>query len=344
MSMKIHLEINKLEQYFIGLFFFISLFSCQKTENSGELTYYEIPKGFDAVQFDSGNEYSNERWLLGKALFYEKRLSKDHSISCGTCHKPEFAFTDPQKTTPGAYNRPGKRNAPTLSNVGYHPYFLKEGGVPTLEMQILVPIQEHNEFANSIIDIVALLSQDKFYDSLSNVAYQRTFDPYVLTRALGVFERTIISGNSAYDDFVNGDSSALTISEMNGMDLFFGKANCSKCHSGKDFTNYEILNNGIFETYPDSGLYRLTNRDSDWGKFKTLTLRNIGLTAPYMHNGEINSLEEIVSIYNQGGMGYKNQSDKIVPLNLSDKEQEDLVTFLKSLTDHSFVNDQKWRE
>lgn len=340
--MKILLRTKCIEQSFLGLLFLFLLWSCEKT-TSPPISYLSVPNGFAPVEFDSGNEYSNDRWLLGKALFYETRLSVDNTVSCATCHQPEYAFTDPQPTTPGAFNRPGHRNAPTLGNVGYHPYFLKEGGVPTLEMQVLVPIQEHNEFANNMVDLIAALKEIPFYDSLAIVAYDREMSPFVLTRALGIFERSIVTGNSAYDQWVNGDSSALSKSELSGMELFFGKAQCNQCHNGLDFTNYEIVNNGAFSTYPDSGLYRLTMMEEDWAKFKIPSLRNIALTAPYMHNGEISSLREVVDIYNKGGQGYKNQSSKIHPLALTESEKEDLISFLKSLTDYSFVNDVKWK-
>lgn len=335
---------------FIALMFL--LFACQKEESSttpavtAEEKLLRIPDGFPEMQFPEGNELTKARWDLGKKLFYEKRLSIDQSISCGSCHKPSLAFADDLALSPGVFNRAGTRNAPSLANVGYHPYLLREGSVTSLEMQVLVPIQEHNEFNHNVVNIVDELKQDSIYANMSFEAYERPFDGFVLTRAISVFQRTMVSGNSAYDQYAfQNNTTALGTTEKKGMELFFSnKTNCSGCHSGFNFTNYNFENNGLDSIYADNGRFRLTNDSVDEALFKIPSLRNIGLTAPYMHDGRFTTLEEVIDHYNSGGQNHRNKSNLIQPLRLSQTEKTELIAFLNSLTDYSFINDSKWQE
>ena len=327
------------------------MFGCEKADDSVSTNLRKqyllsIPDGFPEMKFPEGNELTSKRWDLGKRLFYEKRLSIDQSISCGSCHQPSLAFADDKALSPGVFNRAGTRNAPSLANVGYHPYLLREGSVPTLEMQVLVPIQEHNEFNHNVVNIVNELKNDSMYAALSLEAYERPFDGYVLTRAISVFQRTMISGNSRYDQYVRqGKISALSSIEKKGMDLFFSnKANCSACHSGFNFTNYNFENNGLDSIYSDNGRFRLTNDSADEALFKVPSLRNVGLTAPYMHDGRFKSLKEVIDHYNNGGENHKNKSALIQVLQLSEVEKEELIAFLHSLSDFSFIADPKWKE
>jgi cytochrome c peroxidase len=244
-----------------------------------------------------------------------------------------LAFSDLLSKSIGVNNLIGRRNAPTLANVAYLPYYTREGGVPSLEMQILVPIQEHDEFGHNIVDIVAELKNDNQLNDLSLKAYDRNLDAFVLTRAIATFERSIISGNSFYD------RNELSESQKRGKQLFFSeKTNCSRCHGGFNFTNNEILNNGLYENYDDPGRFRLTGLESDRAKFKVPTLRNIEVTAPYMFDGSLATLEEVVDHYISGGKSHKNKSSLIAPLTLSETEKSDLVAFLKALTDQEFLN------
>lgn len=311
-----------------------------------ELQLMEIPLGFDEIEFPEGNEFTKERWELGKKLFYDPIMSIDSTISCSSCHQAHLAFSDETAVSKGVEERLGIRNSPTLANVAFHPYFTREGGVPTLEMQILVPIQEHNEFDFNIVLLADRLKNNPTYVSMSQQAYNRDPDPFVITRALSNFERSLISGNSPYDQYENHNNwEALTDNELRGKDLFFStKTNCSQCHSGFNFTNYAFENNGLYENYPDKGRYKLTSEESDIARFKVPSLRNIELTAPYMHDGSMNSIEEVVKHYNGGGKAHFNKSSLIKPLNLTQEEQADLTAFLKSLTDESFVNNPIFRE
>lgn len=311
-----------------------------------EAQLLNIPIGFPEMSFPEGNEPTKARWDLGKKLFYEKRLSIDQSISCGSCHKPSLAFADDLPSSPGVFNRAGTRNAPSLANVGYHPYLLREGSVPTLEMQVLVPIQEHNEFNHNVVNIVNELKQDLTYAEMSIEAYDRPFDEFVLTRAISVFQRTMVSGNSAYDQYAfQNKAEALTAIQKKGMELFFSsRTNCSRCHAGFNFTNYSFQNTGLDSVYADNGRFRFTNDSADAAVFKVPSLRNVGLTAPYMHDGRFSSLEAVIDHYNSGGENHRNKSNLIQALHLSESEKSQLVAFLNSLSDFNFIHDGKWIE
>ena len=313
---------------------------------SQEEELLQIPVGFPDMVMPTGNELTKARWELGKRLFYDKVLAIDKSISCASCHKPTLSFADNRALSPGAFNRPGVRNAPSLANVGYHPYLLREGSVPSLEMQVLVPIQEHNEFNHNIVDIAAELQLDTSYVAMSWEAYNRAPDGFVITRALANFQRTIISGNSKYDQYsFQGNHSALDGLEKNGMNLFFSsKTNCSSCHGGFNFTNYSFENNGLDSVYADNGRQRFTNDPADESLFKVPSLRNVSLTAPYMHDGRFTTLEEVIEHYNKGGENHRNKSNLVKPLNLTEAEKSELRAFLISLTDHEFVNDHRWKK
>lgn len=322
---------------------YIVVYSCKKEpviSNSIPEPIIQIPEGFPLINFPEGNEYTYARWVLGKKLFYDPILSRQNSLSCASCHLAQNAFSDTIAMSRGDNNASGRSNAPTLTNVVYQPYYTRAGGVPTLEMQILVPVQEHDEFNTSMVDIVAKLKNNPAYVELTKNAYNREIDAFTVTRALANFERSLISGNSSYDQyFFQHKSAAMTESAKRGMTLFNSvRTNCSKCHSGFNFTNYSFENNGIPVNSLDSGRMRLTKNESDRDKYKVPTLRNIELTGPYMHDGSFRSLNEVIGHYNSGGVIHKNKSELIKPMGLSNEEQQDLIAFLKTLTDPTFVN------
>lgn len=329
----------------IWIVFCLLITSCKKDEYvpvSYELDLMEVPKGFPEIEFPEGNEFTLERWLLGKELFYDPIMSSDGSHSCSSCHKQELAFSDDVSFSLGVDDALGTRNSPSLSNVAYHPYYTREGGLPTLEMQILVPIQEHNEFNNNIVLLADTLSKIQKYVDMADEAYSQTPNAFVITRALATFERSLLSGMSPYDQYTNhGDEDALSESAKRGMSLFFNdKTNCSTCHSGFNFTNYTFENNGLYLEYPDSGRERLTQSPNDRARFKVPSLRNISLTAPYMHDGSIQSLEAVIDHYISGGEDHVNKGDNIKPLILTSEEKADLIAFLESLTDIGFTTNK----
>ncbi|MBL7775164.1 MAG: cytochrome-c peroxidase [Saprospiraceae bacterium] len=298
-----------------------------------------VPPGFPAPVFPVDNAFSPERWALGKKLFFDPVLSADSTVACASCHRPALAFADDRPFSPGVAGRPGARNAPSLANVAYQPYFTREGGVPTLEMQVLVPIQEHNEFGFNILPIAERLRRDSSYVRMSQAAYQRAPDPFVITRAIACFERSLISGRSRFDAWAYArNTAALSASERRGMQLFFSeKTQCGACHGGFNFTNYAFENNGLYVDYPDPGRYRLTELESDRARFKIPSLRNVALTAPYMHDGSLPSLEAVIEHYDSGGRAHPNKSPLVHPLGLSAREKSDLLAFLHSLTDTEFI-------
>lgn len=333
-------------KYLSGVLLLLVLFyACRKAEPTIDIdhTLTTAPIGFPRIPFPDENPYTREKWELGKKLFYERAFSIDYSINCASCHKVSNAFSDNVSLSAGADQAAGTRNAPTLANVAYHPYYTREGGVPTLEMQILVPIQEHNEFNNNILIIADRLNEMPEYVEMSRKAFGKVPDAYVITRALATFERTLISGNSAFDRYSHGDSSTLSAQAKRGMQLFFSKkTDCSSCHSGFDLTNYSFENNGLYEVYNDIGRKRLTGQDTDLARFKVPTLRNIAVTAPYMHDGSINTLYDVVSHYNSGGATHPNKNGLVRPLGLTGQEQADLVAFLQSLTDRQFITNKNF--
>ncbi|MDX2135777.1 MAG: cytochrome c peroxidase [Saprospiraceae bacterium] len=330
----------------LGLLFFLAF---RKEQQPAESTEPEplltVPTGFPTPNFPADNELTAARFALGKRLFYDVVLSRDSSIACASCHAPSHAFSDSVAFSPGAGRAAGKRNAPTLANVAYHPYFTREGGVPTLEMQILVPIQEHNEFDFNILLISERLKTDTAYVRMSREAYGRDPDFYIITRSIACFERTLLSGQSRYDEFFfKGKTNALTASERRGMDLFFSeKTSCSVCHAGFNFSNYAFENNGLYENYPDSGRFRLTEDSADIARFKVPTLRNVGVTAPFMHDGSFSSLAAVVKHYDSGGKSHPHRSPLVRPLGLTAQEKVDLVAFLESLTDEKFITNSKFK-
>lgn len=332
------------------LFFLIVivvLSSCNSTKDdiSPQQPLLYIPEGFPTPDFPEDNTFTEARWKLGKSLFFDQRFSQDKSVSCASCHLPAFAFSDTSKFSPGAGHAPGVRNSPSLANVAYHPYFTREGGVPSLEMQVLVPIQEHNEFNSNILEIAEILREDEELQMLSVAAYDREIDYYVIPRALATFERTLISGESKYDLQLSDNSKDLfSEQEKLGMELFFSeKTHCFSCHSGFNFTNYEFENNGLYLEYDDPGRFRLTNEPGDRALFKVPSLRNTEVTAPYMHDGSIKTLSEVVEHYNDGGKPHPNKNNLIRPLQLTTQEKDALVAFIKTLTDEKFINNEKFR-
>jgi cytochrome c peroxidase len=219
---------------------------------------------------------------------------------------------------------------------------MMEGGVPTLETQALAPLHDSTEMSASMMPILARLNGDAYLKELARAAYDRdSIDAFVLTRALACFQRTLVSGDGRYDRFLQGRKDQLNEKELRGMELFFSaETHCSECHNGVFFTDMDYHNIGLEEKYADNGKARATHRDEDVGRFKTPTLRNIQLTAPYMHDGSMASLEEVIAFYNSGGKEHPNKDARIHPLGLSAAQQTDLLAFLTTLTDWNFVQNE----
>ncbi|MEL7531175.1 MAG: cytochrome c peroxidase [Bacteroidota bacterium] len=320
----------------------IGLIACQQEPHIVEQAAFEwdLPAGFAEPSVPANNEMTVARVRLGKMLFFDPILSVDSTLSCGSCHLAQAGFADHNPISLGVEGRVGERNAPTLTNIGYHPYFFREGGSPTLEQQVLGPICNNLEMGFNAALLAERLKNHPVYEPLAQETYGREIGLFVLTRAIAAYERTLISGDSPYDRFVRGeDPQALNAAAQRGLTLFKSeRTNCTQCHGGIDFSLYNFENNGLYDSFLDQGRYRVTLDSTDIGKFKVPTLRNIGLSWPYMHDGSLKSLEEVVQHYNEGGQGHANQSAYVRPLGLNPKEVSDLVAFLESLTDEKFIN------
>ena len=317
------------------------------TGAAGSTTALHIPVGFPRPVIPADNQPTPKRIDLGRQLFYDPVLSRDSTISCASCHRQEYAFADNVPLSPGVDGRKGFRNAPTLANVAWHGRLNKDGGVVKLDMQAVVPIEDKDEMDLPLPEAAKRLRKNPQYVELFLNAYDRPPDPFTITRALASFVRTLISANSRYDQyFFQNNKDALTPGEKRGMALFFSqKTNCSTCHSGFNFTNNAYENNGLQREYPnDEGRKRVTLRPEDEGKFRVPTLRNVELTAPYMHDGRLTTLSQVLEHYNSGGSNHPNKNPAIRPLSLTETEKSDLINFLKTLTDSTFINNRNFKK
>ncbi len=296
----------------------------------------QMPAGAPILPVPEGNALTVARVRLGKALFFDEDLSLGNGISCASCHFPQYAFSDTSVLSHGVGGATGLRNAPTLANLAWHQGYFRDGGVPTLEQQVLAPIHNEEEMASNINDAAALLRDREPYASLSRKAYDRVLDGYVITRAIACYERTLVSGWSRYDRFLHGgDTSALTPTERHGWELFNSDATgCHGCHGGFDLSDHTYRNIGTsLDHTVDPGRERITLQPEDRGKFKVPTLRNVALTAPYLHDGSMSTLEEVVEHFANGGVNDPNKDPLVTPRSLSAQEKADLVSFLRALTD-----------
>jgi cytochrome c peroxidase len=276
---------------------------------------------------------------LGEKLFFEKRLSINNTVSCATCHVPKFAFTDRKKVSEGVYGRKTERNSPSLLNSYKLKTVMYDAHLPTLEMQVIVPIQEHVEMDMKMIDLIKKIKQIEPYNSLAIKAFDREFDAYVLTRSIAAYERTLLSENSRFDQYYSGkNKTALTRNEKAGWKIFSEKLYCTKCHPAPDFTTYLPENNGLYKNFKsDKGRFRIHLDSTQIGFFKIPSLRNSAITYPYMHDGSMQSLNDVIDHYSRGGAGHTLQSKNIQPFNLSKEEKYQLIVFLKSLTDLTYL-------
>ncbi len=282
---------------------------------------------------------------LGQKLFFDPILSLDMSISCASCHKPEFAFADNEKLSFGVNDSIGLRNTPSVMNMASRPYFFYDGRSPSLEEQAIGPIENPLEMNLSYEKAVDRVRLNKEYSALFKKIYSSEPDSQNIAHAIASFEKSLESNGSApHDIWINDiDTLALSKSQLRGRELFISdEFKCFDCHFGPDFTGDEFRNIGLYDeiTLLDKGRFDVTKDSSDLGKFKVPGLRNVALTAPYMHNGMFQTLEEVIDYYSNPYDFVKDpvnmDSLMIEPLNLSEQQKRDLVNFLHSLTDRSF--------
>ena len=267
---------------------------------------------------------------FGEKLFFDTRLSLDNSVSCGSCHKPKLAFADTVSLSKGVKDRLGFRNTPSLLNLDVKPLLMLDGAVPNLEMQAIVPIQDHNEMSISMGDLIKKLGKDKEYNDLSNKFFQREFDAFVLTRAIAAYIRSLISRNSDFDMYMKDPiKHPLSDGEQRGW-ILFNRKRCIECHSLPDFTNYKISASGFNHDPLDPGRYRITGDSLDIGKFVVPSLRNVQVTYPYLHNGSIRSVEEVILTHYDE---LENQLNKAYP-SVDQFDANFIARFLVSLTSY----------
>lgn len=329
---------------------------------SGDVTKWPLPQLFEEAKagfqdigplqkpnFPKDNPYSPEKEELGKKLFFDPRLSKSGQISCANCHDPELQWADGRRVAYGHDRQTGVRNTPTLLNIVYAQKMFWDGRAKDLEEQIKSPIENpvemnlHTKLAGETIAKIEgykVLFKNAFGDE--KVTEDR------INKAISTFERTLVSPPSRFDKFVKGKKDELTDSELNGLHLYRTKANCINCHNTPYFSDQKFHNIGLTyfgREYEDLGLYEITKKNEDVGKFKTPTLREISATKPYMHNGLFPHLRGVLNMYNAGMPNEKRNKESIlfpkksamlVKLNLTETELQDLENFLETLQSYQY--------
>ena len=324
----------------IGLLLFVGACRSDKGEiipadDSNSIIRLQVPTGFPYPTIPADNQPTKNRIELGKKLFFDPILSRDTTISCSSCHHTDKKFTDGLAFSNGINGNQTLRNSMSLLNCAYLPSMFWDGGIPSLEQQVLAPIESPLEMDYDINKVVARLNNDPIYTQLFLKAYKQLPSTYTLTRAIACYERTLFTSTSRFDDYLyNNITTSLNLSEKNGMIIFMGeRGECFHCHGEYNFTDYSFKNNGLYLFYADSGRARITLNQSDVGKFKVPSLRNVEFTAPYMHDGSMATLQEVIEHYDTGGLPHPNKSGLLKPLNLTAQEKQDLVNFLKALSD-----------
>ncbi len=353
---------------FVLLFFLIvvTLLSCKKDKTGYNPTPYKlkIPSHFPTMIIPADNPMTVEGVELGRKLFYEKRLSGDNTMSCGSCHAPAKAFTEDNRVSTGIDGIEGTRNASALINLGWNTSFFWDGRVKTLEEQIIEPVINPIEMHDSWANVVGELSADVEYRNMFFRAFlSKEIDSLKAAKAIAQFLRTMISGNSKFDvmykyennlDLSTSEQTTfndITPSEWAGYDLFksLNGADCFHCHNGPLMQVQKFSNNGLDATFTDLGRGEVTGNPYDNGKFKVPTLRNIAYSGPYMHDGRFETLDDVINHYSSGIQ----QSPTIDPLiefagqggvQLDAQEKDLLKQFLLTLTDEEFVNNPAFQE
>ncbi len=293
------------------------------------------PLGLPSIEWPKNNPYSPAKAELGKLLYFDKRLSADGTVSCATCHEPKYGYTDGSAVSTGIRGQKGNRSAPTVINRAFSMAQFWDGRAATLEEQAKGPIANPIEMGNTHDACVATIAKIQGYKPLFEKAFgSDTVNIDRIAMAIATFERTVLSGSAPYDRYKKGDKKAMSPEQVRGMSVFFDKAKCDRCHENSNFTlnAYSNIGIGMDKPEPDVGRFAETKDPRDWGVFKVPTLREIEHTAPYMHDGSLKTLEEVVDFYDKGGIPNKNLDANIRKLNLADQEKKDLVSFLKALS------------
>jgi cytochrome c peroxidase len=301
----------------------------------------QVPLGLPPVFWPDDNAYTPQKADLGKLLYFDKRLSSDGTVSCASCHAPAKAFTDWSPFATGIGGQQGGRSAPTVINRAYSTLQFWDGRSPSLEDQAKGPLANPIEMT---VDKQGDLAHKHVVSRVKAVPgyverFRKVFGPGEfnidhVAQAIATFERSVLSGNSPYDRYQAGDQKAMTPEQIRGMEVFFKKAACDSCHLGFNFTDssFENIGIGMDKPNPDLGRFLVTHKEEDKGAFKTPTLREVEHTYPYMHDGSLKTLEEVVEHYDKGGIKNPRLNQRIKPLHLTEQEKRDLVAFMKALS------------
>lgn len=309
-------------------------------ENANKNEDVHIPFGLPPIQWPEDNPYDPKKAELGRLLYFDTRLSTDGTISCASCHQPSETFSDRRPVSIGIQGRKGTRHSMTIINSAYQPILFWDGRAKTLEEQCKGPIANPKEMT---------LYDDpheahyQCHERVKNIPGYRTlfkevFDSDLcsideIAKAIATFERTVLSGNSPYDRYIKGDKEAMTPEQIQGYQLFLSKG-CINCHHGTNFSNGDFANIGIGMNTPnpDLGRYVITGKERDWGAFKTPILREVANNHPFMHDGSLATLEEVIDYYDKGGNPNRNLNPLMEPLHLKPEEKKALLNFLKALS------------
>jgi cytochrome c peroxidase len=299
------------------------------------LTLDRVPPGLDPARpVPADNPLTEVKVRLGRRLFFDPILSADGTVSCASCHDPARGFASSQPRAVGVRGQRGLRNAPSLLNRAYAGSLFWDGRDATLESQATKPIEDPLEMGSSVADAVARLRGHTEYPALFAAAFPDGVTAPNLAKALASFERTLLSGDSGVDRFRATEVTALSAAARQGLWLFESRGRCWRCHSGSNFTDEMFHNTGVsWGRVPlDLGRFRVTGKEEDRGRFKTPTLREVADTAPYMHDGSLTTLDEVVEYYNRGGDRNPHLDPRMTPLGLSKEDVGNLVAFLKALS------------
>ncbi|WP_205504080.1 cytochrome-c peroxidase [Rufibacter psychrotolerans] len=324
----------------------------------------DLPQRFGGIQaIPADNPLTQEGVALGRTLFYEKALSANNTMSCGSCHQQQFAFTDGQAVSKGVDGIAGTRSAMSLANLLWVSQLNWDGGPKSLEEQAKIPLESPIELHQNLDVAVAKLQATEKYPALFEKAFGRgPITKENLLKALAQFTRTLISSNSRFDRYQEGKEN-LTVDELLGMRLFLTHpdpnislrgGNCGDCHGGTLQTFNTFHNNGLDAEPKDAGRWLITGKESDRGKFRAPSLRNIALTAPYMHDGRFKTLEDVLNHYNEHVNMQDPNLDPLIEearndfggatLGLTGEEKRQIIAFLHTLTDETFIKDPRFSD
>ncbi|WP_316568260.1 cytochrome c peroxidase [Neobacillus sp. YIM B06451] len=308
----------------------------ERKEVSGELKHvlqtHQMLTPLGDIPVPGDNPMTPEVLKLGQALYFDPRLSGDNTRSCASCHDPGLGYGDGKATFEKVDGTAGARNSPTVINSGYYSTNFWDGRAASLEEQALGPVENPNEMNQKLEELIPELKAVKGYEEMFKKAFGDGVTKDNIAKAIAAFERQIVIKDTRYDQFLKGDMNVLSDKEIRGLDLFVGKAMCVTCHNGQNLSDNNYYNIGIESA--DEGRFAITKDPRDMGRIRTPGLYGITHTAPYMRDGSLKTLEDVIDYYDRGGDNHPNKSffmKQFMPLGLSDEEKADLLAFLKTL-------------